>query len=1449
MKNNLWKKNLATLMPTHPDIAKKIKNQKNNLKKQIVIKNQNDGKKWMYFISRNGQHIPVDGNFDIIGWGPSAERCPYKKDFDGIAVFIGMGLGMAPMFILKNCPHIRKIVIFEPIEEVFSAAISNIDLTELFNSKKVHINLGRSINQKEIEDFLYLTAAFKDIRISQNTAYRKFWGGFNEFLQEVFSLLNSINIGASTHRLAGPFEFKNLFENLELLSVASDFSRLRGVFSGLPAVCIAAGPSLSQSYEFLRSISDSAILIAADSALYPLIKQDIIPDMVTSLDFQALNFEKLSFLMKLPEVASRISWIGHVASTPVIPKRIGFKRLFFYLSNDISYRWLMEASSIRTAMTGRLGSVSVLSLMTAIYGGAKDIFLIGQDLAYSPEGRDSAGSDNNAEKTHAKGVLYKESVWEPQDVYIDVSSVTGHAVKTQRMWLDHKANIEEIISAYARHIPVYNLSPFGAAINMTSAISFENALNHIKKQKIKDKKTVITQKLANIPPILSSEHRRNKFLNSLKDILYRCQKKREDLKTLLGTFSSVSASSYDITDLWRDFLSVWKDDRFWTMLSKRLISAFFDAQEISCELEGAEGETRDNDRSIRLYKRLYGAILFLISTVRLFEKTLTKIINILSDKIEEKDENKIPALIECANYRLLRDYIYNNEYAQNAHKEPPLALWAMSLLAFQYDKALSYFKDIEKGHFEAAIKTLIKREAMLWSSIIIKHLNLSPAAREGIVKRIAEITEFSIETERIKGLIAIFLKMFGEDRKKKILSENVSQRTMQLLEEFYREFSGIRPFYNIIDRKNFYIIAEMLSLYARMLLEAGMIQDGVNALTEAVAISPKEAVLWEELGDFCLENGMIDDAIASYERCFNALPERIDILKKMADAYYKNGDLEASRAALEIYKDKLINASSNLNSHNPQQDNLQDSQQDEAMTDELQEEIRRRIVSLREANQLNEAHRICLMAIEKAPENAEFYFQLGIILFNKGDKNGALNAFKGAVELNPEHLDARYNLGVCLYETGQMQEALNVMLAICEVSQPSSELLNAIGNIYSALDEHETALSYYKRAHKLDSSNVSALINIGHERYLLEDLYGAKEALAQAISLEKDNLKANYNYANVWFALKDYDRAEKYFRRAIEIDPDVPQAHWNLSHVLMLKGRWEEGFKEYLWRWKRDRSLWPDDLLVPEWRGEEINGDKTIFIWCEQGLGDAIQFIRYLPLVKRRFKRALLGGLPPLFSLMAAIDSIDWVFDKMAYKSFEGIMDYHCPLLNLPTIFGVKDDWEIPYITPDSLLSRAYSAIFKAIGKDRRLKAGIVWQGSPKHKNDKKRSIALEEFAPLFDLTDIQWFSLQKGYTKENLQDFPIYDLSSYLLDFSHLGALLSHLDLLISVDTAPCHLAGAMGMDVWTLIPYNPDWRWGKDGDKTFWYPTMRLFRQQERNNWKETIEEVREALLHYSS
>ena len=375
-----------------------------------------------------------------------------------------------------------------------------------------------------------------------------------------------------------------------------------------------------------------------------------------------------------------------------------------------------------------------------------------------------------------------------------------------------------------------------------------------------------------------------------------------------------------------------------------------------------------------------------------------------------------------------------------------------------------------------------------------------------------------------------------------------------------------------------------------------------------------------------------------------------------------------------------------------------------------------------------------------------------------------------------------------------------------------------------------------------------------HARYRLGVALGDAAHYGEAVTWLQQVLAAEPEQAEAWNSLGycysrlgQPEQAVAALERAIALQPHVAQPHVNLGMTFLQLGDYPRGFAEYEWRWQTAQFT-PLHCPQPRWDGRPIP-DKTLLVHTEQGAGDAIQFARYLPRVAERCGRLLVVCPADLMPLFATLPGVAQLRESGTFSVSE--FDTYLPLLSLPQVWGTTlatIPATVPYVDVVAIRRRKELNALPPLASAGELRVGIVWAGSPTHRDDRQRSCALYAFVPFLRRSEIAFYSLQKGDRQQELAALPpdvhVQDLAPYLHDFGDLAVCLDQLDLVITVDTSVAHLAGALGKPVWVLLSHVADWRWGLEGEKTPWYPTMRLFRQSQAGDWTTVIERVVQTL-----
>ncbi len=485
-------------------------------------------------------------------------------------------------------------------------------------------------------------------------------------------------------------------------------------------------------------------------------------------------------------------------------------------------------------------------------------------------------------------------------------------------------------------------------------------------------------------------------------------------------------------------------------------------------------------------------------------------------------------------------------------------------------------------------------------------------------------------------------------------------------------------------------------------------------------------------------------------------------------------------------------------------------------------------------------------AVQLKPDDAELWKQLGNILLELERFDHALLSFQHVLKLDPRHQDAAYKSGVLLNQTGRFEEAVAHLNLCDEVLPNHAPTLQARARTLYNLKRFEEALADNRGANTLDPGNADTCNNIGA---CLQSLGREQEALSwfdQALDRLPNAIEILNNKAFMLGQLQRFDEAFACYDHIRARHLNNATTDWNLALLHMLTGNFEAGWAGRESRWTKAGPIPYPKFSQPMWLGHEPIEGKTILIHVDEGLGDTIQFARYVPMVAARGARVILVVERPLYSLLSGLPGV-WRCLPLSDDPLPAF-DLHCPVGSLPLVFGTRLDTipsAISYLpSPAEARGKVWE---QRLGPHDRLRVGLVWSGNASHKNDFNRSTSLKLLSSLLDV-DATFVSLQKDPRPDDralLEHTDIVDLTLDLTDFADTAALVSCLDLVITVDTSVAHLAGALGRPTWILLPWTPDYRWLLDRDDSPWYPTVRLFRQTETRDYASVLDSVRTELL----
>jgi tetratricopeptide (TPR) repeat protein len=599
--------------------------------------------------------------------------------------------------------------------------------------------------------------------------------------------------------------------------------------------------------------------------------------------------------------------------------------------------------------------------------------------------------------------------------------------------------------------------------------------------------------------------------------------------------------------------------------------------------------------------------------------------------------------------------------------------------------------------------------------------------------------------------------------------------------------SGRRPLALSMIRRAIAADSEVASYHSNLgtlLADLGQTDQAIDCYRRAIALRPDLPEAYINLGNALRDRGQTDEARVCYGRA-------IDLQPSVGEAHVNLGNLlrdqGESAASMACYRRAVLANPTLPEAHN----NLG--------------------AVLREQGSLDEAAAACRTALTLDPQSAPAHANLANVLRDQGKSGEAVGACRRALALQPNFAGALNTLASALTDQGRLDEALAACRQAIDLQADYAEAHSNLGNILRAQGFPQEALACYRHA----------------------------------LDLKPDLLEAHNNLGNLLRAQGRLVDAIACYRRALRLNPNHAEAHNNLAMALLAQGDLPAGWQEYEWRWQT-AEMRPHrrDFTQPQWRGQAAVG-ATLLIHAEQGFGDTLQFCRYVALAQAAGLQVVLEVQQPLVRLLRGQNWADqaWVDRVVGVGDPLPPFDLHCPMLSLPLALGtnVTTIPAGPYLRGDAASVVRWRDRL-ATSANHGLRVGLAWAGNPRSHSpalaavDRRRSIAPSRLAPLFDVGAVTFFSLQKGGAAMP-ENFPVIDLMGEMTDFADTAALIANLDLVISVDSAVAHLAAALGKPVWLMDRSDPCWRWLTGRRDSPWYPTLRLYRQPQPDDWETVV------------
>jgi tetratricopeptide (TPR) repeat protein len=648
--------------------------------------------------------------------------------------------------------------------------------------------------------------------------------------------------------------------------------------------------------------------------------------------------------------------------------------------------------------------------------------------------------------------------------------------------------------------------------------------------------------------------------------------------------------------------------------------------------------------------------------------------------------------------------------------------------------------------------------------------------------------------------------------------------------------------------------AHALHLLGVLASQVGQNDSAVEYIRRAIAQNPTAAQYQCNLGAALVTAGRIEEAIETYQRALLLQPELPDAYANLGIAQMRLGQFASAVESLETaVKSKpddfkiLDSLGSALSQDGRQEDAVGILRRALAIRSDFAPTHHTMGNALVRLNRFDDAIVEYRAALALRPDFAAVQSSLAGLLIDKGLTDEAIDLARRALTLLPNSVAAWYNLGRALNKQNRPKESEDALRRALGIDAGFYLAYNELGNALLAMKRYDEAIEAFNQLLKIEPSG-EGRYNLGGA---LWESGRCEEAIAEYKTAESMGFidpRLHNNVGAIHHQFGRYEKAAGCFGRALTVGGDFPLARFNLGMIQLLQGDFKEGWIGYESRWKAKSIPMPARYAqLGMWDGGDVRG-KRILLDSEQGFGDSIQFARYISLIAERGGQPILATQPELRRLLKTVPGVDRV---IAPPEEIPMFDVQCPLLSLGYLFGTTVEnipAKVPYLFADQAAAESWG---KRLPRDDRMKIGLCWSGSPKHLQDRVRSLSAEDLVPLGQVAETWYCSLQKASEARTAskvpEALPISDWTGELTDFAETAALIANLDLVISCDTAVAHLAGALGKPVWLLLPHVPDWRWLLERDDSPWYPTMRLFRQAKAGDWRSPIRKAVEALKRF--
>jgi len=477
------------------------------------------------------------------------------------------------------------------------------------------------------------------------------------------------------------------------------------------------------------------------------------------------------------------------------------------------------------------------------------------------------------------------------------------------------------------------------------------------------------------------------------------------------------------------------------------------------------------------------------------------------------------------------------------------------------------------------------------------------------------------------------------------------------------------------------------------------------------------------------------------------------------------------------------------------------------------------------------------------------HYNLGIVFNELKDFQNSINCYEKTIQIDSNHADAHNNLGMVFYKLKDFQNSINYYEKAIQIDSNNVHAYNNLGNSLIGLERTKEAVDYYKKAIEIDSNYIKAHENLGIVFYKLREFQKAISCHKKAIQLDPNNLNSHNNLGIIFHQLRQFQNAKSYFKKAIQIDPNHPDVNFSFGMLLLSMSDFKNGLIKYEWRKKLPININKlKNIKGLEWQGENLN-NKTILILFEQGIGDIIQFSRYIYLIEKEYSANIIIKIDKKIAHLFSKSKFKLIFNEDNIPKY----DFYKHLMSLPKIYYEKTKTfpsQINFIPKDKKITLKWK---ERLNEIKGFKVGINWQGRKTYGVDHLRSIPLNYFNDLFNIEKINFISLQKGFGLEQIKNFKhkdkLYNFSKEVDNgeniFEDTIGILQNIDLVISIDSSLVHLSSTLGIKTFALLHFCPDWRWNLMTKEFSWYDNLKIYRQEEVNKWDSIFSLLKKDLV----